>query len=304
MFHLILKSMMSCTVVAICATTAVGHGLPIYIEVDATTNEVIPPIGFDIGEFESHPSFGRITDSPGIGVLGLNDGIGPGDRIEIRPTQGLLYWNGTELASTDATLTVNSAETIESFAVTENSELQEPLTWGAYPDSPTPFWDLDGQYGLSAGSAPGVYGLVVQIGVDLSGTDDNPVPTKPILIAFSNNFGPFVESSVIDVLRAEIVSNADSDFDRNWETNEADLQIWQSGFGLQNAVSSVQGDTNGDFDVDGFDFLRWQQGYASAVSASPLVSIPEPASLGLAAFGIVLFAVRFHEFYRGPFNRT
>ena len=76
------------------------------------------------------------------------------------------------------------------------------------------------------------------------------------------------------------------------------------GVGLQNAVSSVQGDTNGDFDVDCFDFLRWQQGYASAVSASPLVSIPEPASLGLAAFGIVLFAVRFHEFYRGPFNRT
>ncbi|MEM8945722.1 MAG: endonuclease/exonuclease/phosphatase family protein [Planctomycetota bacterium] len=95
------------------------------------------------------------------------------------------------------------------------------------------------------------------------------------------------------VVDFRIVAAADEDFNFDRLVDGTDLAVWESGFGLASDAARNQGDANGDLDVDGHDFLRWQQQIASSASPST-ATIPEPATVVflLIGAGIVLTGSR------------
>ena len=71
------------------------------------------------------------------------------------------------------------------------------------------------------------------------------------------------------------------DFDLDGFVNEVDLALWKTGFGASGNAALIDGDADGDQDVDGADFLMWQRQLTSTpeiarVAASAVV--PEPSS--------------------------
>lgn len=78
-----------------------------------------------------------------------------------------------------------------------------------------------------------------------------------------------------------------ADFNSDGQVNGVDLTAWSGGFGLATGAIKSQGDANGDFAVDGADFLKWQTQLTIGPAASPAAApVPEPAAPTLAVAGI------------------
>jgi hypothetical protein len=70
----------------------------------------------------------------------------------------------------------------------------------------------------------------------------------------------------------------EADFDADGRVDEADLALWQAGFG-DSSADRGDDDATGDGLVDGADFLMWQQQNGLGVAATPAVAaVPEPAT--------------------------
>ncbi len=68
-----------------------------------------------------------------------------------------------------------------------------------------------------------------------------------------------------------------------------DLMLWKSGFGTHHFATHLRGDLNGDFKIDGVDFLSWQRNLGSEMAGAPANAVvPEPTGLSLAAFAFGL----------------
>jgi hypothetical protein len=84
------------------------------------------------------------------------------------------------------------------------------------------------------------------------------------------------------------------DFDENRSVAAADLNTnWRGGFGMAGAaVDHNDGDADDDNDVDGGDFLVWQQqlGQSSVLAAGG--GVPEPATGWLATVAVLMAALR------------
>jgi hypothetical protein len=80
------------------------------------------------------------------------------------------------------------------------------------------------------------------------------------------------------------------DFDGDGDVDGADFVVWQDHFPTSSGATLNDGDGDGDGDVDGADFVIWQSHFptAPAPGASP---VPEPAAWILLAIG-GLFALR------------
>ncbi|MCG8447998.1 MAG: hypothetical protein MI725_00265 [Pirellulales bacterium] len=257
-----------------------GHGLPIYVSVDSSTNQVKPSAGFDSGVFQVHPVFGLSSDLPGLGVLEVSeqDGVDSGDQIGLRVTQGLLYWDGSKLSPTAATLTINSAETQQTYHVAAQSGLQSGMVWATYPAEPYPFWDADGLFQLSGGSQ-GIYGLVVQVLLDKPAPYPDPIASEPLVIPFVYGNWAGQEATAVELLKEAVILPLDADFNRDWKVDEEDLSLWRAHYGLSQSAAVVQGNADGDNDVDGADFLLWQRAHQGEFPQAGAVSaLPEPAS--------------------------
>ena len=66
-----------------------------------------------------------------------------------------------------------------------------------------------------------------------------------------------------------------ADFNADGKVNDADLNVWQTNFGLHELALHAQGDADLDGDVDNGDFLAWQMNYGTGVPAT--AAVPEPA---------------------------
>ena len=81
---------------------------------------------------------------------------------------------------------------------------------------------------------------------------------------------------------------AAADFNADGNVNGMDLTAWTGGFGLATGAAKNVGDANGDFAVDGRDFLTWQtQLTIGAAASSAAAGVPEPAALALAVMSVV-----------------
>jgi hypothetical protein len=87
---------------------------------------------------------------------------------------------------------------------------------------------------------------------------------------------------------------ASADFDNDGAVDADDLTRWKNGFGVDS--SHMQGDANGDGNVDGGDFLIWQRqlgGPPPAVVST--VATPEPSTLLIATPPLVALAARLRK---------
>ncbi|MCH8840707.1 MAG: S8 family serine peptidase [Planctomycetes bacterium] len=82
-----------------------------------------------------------------------------------------------------------------------------------------------------------------------------------------------------------LVVFAEADFDKDGDVDDVDLGLWEAGYGLTGSAAHIDGDANGDMNVDGADFLTWQRQYTGSLPPlSSSAAVPEPTSLALAAF--------------------
>ena len=80
------------------------------------------------------------------------------------------------------------------------------------------------------------------------------------------------------------------DFDGDGDIDGNDFLIWQNNFPTTDGTAiSFSGDATGDGKVDGDDFLIWQNSFPYPAG---LAKTPEPASLGLVALGGLLMLRR------------
>ena len=126
-------------------------------------------------------------------------------------------------------------------------------------------------------------------GVDIS-ILANTTPGASKGIAFLN--GPIqtltvggTEFSVDDLVLLPTAPRAD--FDSDLDVDGADFLAWQQNAGLATDATSAHGDTELDADVDGVDLVVWRRTFGTtAVSTSATVAIPEPATILLVALSI------------------
>ena len=82
------------------------------------------------------------------------------------------------------------------------------------------------------------------------------------------------------------------DFTGNGIANEADLELWESGFGTSIGALFTAGDDDSDGDVDGIDYLNWQSSFSNSSGFQASFIVPEPTSLFLFAMGAAALVFR------------
>lgn len=80
-----------------------------------------------------------------------------------------------------------------------------------------------------------------------------------------------------------------ADFTGNGNVDAEDLAIWESGFGTPSGALPSNGDADLDADVDGTDFLVWQNEFSGAGAALEVQTVPEPSTAFALLAGMVLF---------------
>ena len=83
------------------------------------------------------------------------------------------------------------------------------------------------------------------------------------------------------------LSQIEGDFDGDVEGD--DFLAWQNGFPISAGAAILDGDANDDGNVDGDDFLVWQRNFPYPVTLS---AIPEPNPLVLLAMGGLMMLKR------------
>ena len=103
-------------------------------------------------------------------------------------------------------------------------------------------------------------------------------------LLYPQSLSNFVIKSNGTILPAE-----PGDFDLDGDVDGNDFLIWQNGYGTASGATVWKGDTDHDGDVDGNDFLAWQNNYGSSVliglGDASFATVPEPGTLALLAAG-------------------
>lgn len=84
----------------------------------------------------------------------------------------------------------------------------------------------------------------------------------------------------------------DADFDGDGDIDGADFLTWQQNFGVAGATNQ-QGDADGNMTVDAADLAAWQTNFGGGAATVSVAAVPEPAAALLTAIGLLsLGAVR------------
>ncbi|TWT92452.1 hypothetical protein Pla108_40770 [Botrimarina colliarenosi] len=82
----------------------------------------------------------------------------------------------------------------------------------------------------------------------------------------------------------------DADFDSDGDVDGNDFLVWQQGFGLASQTNKSAGDSNGDGVVDGADLGVWSGQFGSVGSTA--LGVPEPGALLLSGVALIAAAGR------------
>lgn len=133
----------------------------------------------------------------------------------------------------------------------------------------------------------------------LPGTQPKPSLGPSLTLGERKLFTPLDYAALADIgwqVPPELLG-LPADFNGDAVVDGADFLIWQRGYG---GFGGTQGDANGDLRVDDFDGwivsnYLWSQGFAPeavAATAPTSLTIPEPTAAGLAAVGLLGFALQ------------
>lgn len=107
-------------------------------------------------------------------------------------------------------------------------------------------------------------------------------------LAVKTGTGDSTILAVIDNIRFALRPQLESDFDYDGEVDAHDMGVWRGAFG-----DPTGADANGDFDVDGSDFLVWQRQLGNALPPLPQSgAIPEPSAFALTVAAALIMSVR------------
>ena len=84
------------------------------------------------------------------------------------------------------------------------------------------------------------------------------------------------------------LSGIPGDFQLDGDVDNADLDIWRTGFGQASGATPRNGDANSDGQVNGADFLIWQlnRGIQPPPITGGLTAAPEPSALSACLLAI------------------
>lgn len=131
--------------------------------------------------------------------------------------------------------------------------------------------------------------------VDLLGTSTDTGPIQKVLFDFTQLFAEGDPGSLALDLDPtyDIVQQAglQGDFDGDNDVDLDDLALWTTGFGISLGARLIDGDDNLDGDVDGADFLAWQRNFGASATLPAATGVPEPSAGILALVGVGVFGV-------------
>lgn len=95
------------------------------------------------------------------------------------------------------------------------------------------------------------------------------------------------ELDALDVVQVE-APILDANFDNDMDVDGIDFLTWQQNYPTAFGATNATGDADGDSDVDQVDRMVWQSQYG-VTPAPPIMAVPEPASmvLGLCAMAMI-----------------
>lgn len=99
------------------------------------------------------------------------------------------------------------------------------------------------------------------------------------------------QGATIDVGAIE-TPNLAADFTSDARVDAADLAAWRSGFGITSGAKVSQGNADADRDVDGRDFLVWQQQRGAGVGLPGAVTVPEPVGSMMVIVALSTLLIR------------
>ena len=247
---------------------AVAHPGAINLYVNPNTNQLFPFQPFEAATMGLFAGIEISAQFPGFGVSFPANGVLVGETLEFETTIGLMYWDGSDVAPTDATMTIegptfdsdgNCIYTMDGgecqdddipniFPIDRESINLSGLTWGTY--SGTNFWEADGLYLLNPLDVPsGVYGLSVRI--------DSPSHeiSDPFLFPFifdpMQEFEP--EDEAVGIAKLTQTVRADFNYDGVHNVSDADLLVQD----IASATNSPELDLNEDGVVTLEDLDVW-----------------------------------------------
>ena len=193
----------------------------------------------------------NFVDSPGLGIVNLANGVAPNTLLQLDMAGPLVFWNGTSVAPTSATITVEMSDGIGAYQVTANTGKQTGLDWGIYQGDL--FWESHGFYFLDPVNAEaGLYGIWFQI--------DSPtyLSSEPMLVPFL--FDPadqFSEAQVESGIGALLTLNESlvGDFNNDNTIDAADIDALSQI--VRNGTDDSAYDLTNDLKVDEQDRVFW-----------------------------------------------
>ena len=209
-----------------------------------------------------------------------------------------------------------SAFTIDSYEISSFSSSLDPAGWNSLQDQ-----DYEGNGNGNIGSGNGweeaggvdsgqliesylLSDTTIANGASISlgnGFDFNKLGAQGDLTFGFHETGTNTFLTTGTVEYSSEIPVLDADFDDDNDVDGQDFLAWQQGFGTSGATNA-QGDANGDGNVNAQDLTAWQALYGASAATSAVTTVPEPSTVslfGLALLGLTFLLSRQNKKYYG-----
>lgn len=103
------------------------------------------------------------------------------------------------------------------------------------------------------------------------------------------------DGKVFDGIFEFVTTGPDADFDGDGDIDGSDFLIWQQGFGLAGQTDNSNGDADGNGVVDGLDVTAWETQYGTSPLIAVSAVVPEPTTGTLLALALATSALSFRK---------